>query len=149
MNNKRIILFLISTLTACEYSNSTRVCNHTRNEATLKLTFDTLVMNTWSGGMLKKNLTATFQNWGENLIPLDIDTVNYYAKFLIKPRVCGKIEGGMNRRPNFNFFKEIEIISEFDTIRLRTRAEMRKAFNTDRENPDYFFDLLLQEKTDR
>jgi hypothetical protein len=103
-------------------------------------------MNTWSGGMLKKNLTSTFQNWGENLIPLDIDTVNYCAIYLIKPNVCGHIEGGMNQRPNFNFFKEIEIMSEFDTIQLRTKTEMRKAFNADRETPEYFFDLFLQIK---
>lgn len=93
--------------------------------------------------MLVKNVTKTFRNFGDNLIPLSIDTINYISTYLIKPDSCGSIEGGNNRRPNFHFFKELEIISGDDTLRLLTKEEMRKAFDADREDTKYYFDLLI------
>jgi|GEM_PF-3552371 len=145
MKNLIITLILTITLSSCDYFNNTRVCNQTMKEIKLKITFDSEVIKTWSGGMLQENLTKTFQDWGENLIPIDIDTINYISTYLIKPDSCGQIEGGNNLRPNFRFYKEIEIISEFDTVRLRTKDQMRKAFDADRDNPEYYFDLLIQE----
>ncbi len=144
---KKIIfaLLLTTTLISCDYFNSTRVCNQTRKEIILKITFDTEIVRTWSGGMLVENVTKTFHNWDENLIPLSIDTINYISTYLIKPDSCGKIEGGNNRRPNFHFFKEIKIISHTDTLRLRTKEEMRNAFDANRENANFYFDLLIQE----
>ena len=144
---KKIIisLFLTTTLLSCDYYNNTRVCNQTRKEIILKITFDTEVVKTWSGGMLTKNITETFHNWDDNLIPIDVDTINYTSTYLIKPDSCGQIEGGNNRRPDFHFFKEMEIISESDTLRLRTKEQMRKAFDVDREDTKYYFDLLIQE----
>jgi hypothetical protein len=146
MKNIIIILFLTTTLLSCDYFNNTRVCNQTRKEIKLKISFDSEVIKTWSGGMFVENLTKTFQGWGENLIPIDIDTINYISTYLIKPDSCGQIEGGNNRRPNFHFYKEMEIVSGFDTIRLRTKDQMRKAFDADRDKPNYYFDLLIQEE---
>ena len=139
-----ISLLLTTTLLSCDYFNDTRVCNQTGKQIILKITFDSDEVNSWSGGMLAKNLTKTFGNFGENLAPLNIDTVNYSSTYLIKSDTCGSIEGGNNRRPNFHFFKELEVISGDDTLRLRTKEEMRKAFDADREDPKYYFDLLIQ-----
>jgi outer membrane receptor for monomeric catechols len=130
---------------SCDYFNDTRICNQTRKDIILKVTFDANVVKTWSGGMLVKNLTKTFNSWGDNLIPINIDTINYISTYLIKPDSCGHIEGGNNRRPNFHFYKEMEIISEFDTLKLRTKEQMRKAFDADRSKTKYNFDLLIQE----
>ncbi len=102
---------MTTTLVSCDYFNDTRVCNQTGKEITLKITFDSDEVKSWSGGMLVKNVTKTFKNWDENLIPVDIDTINYVSTYLIKPDTCGQIEGGNNRRPNFHFFKELEIVS--------------------------------------
>lgn len=145
MKNLIITLILITTLSSCDYFNNTRVCNQTRKEIKLKITFDSEVIKTWSGGMLQENLTKTFHDWGENLIPIDIDTIKYISTYIIKPDSCAQIEGGNNRRPNFHFYKELEIISGFDTIKLRTKDQMRKAFDADRDNSNYYFDLLIQE----
>ena len=139
-----ITLLLTTTLVSCDYFNDTRVCNQTGKEIMLKVTFDSDEVKSWSGGMLVKNVTKTFKNWDENLIPLDIDTINYISTYLIKPDTCGQIEGGNNRRPNFHFFKELEIISGDDTLRLTTKEEMRKAFDADRKDTKYYFDLLIQ-----
>ena len=142
---KILITFLLTTtLVSCDYFNDTRVCNQTGKEVILKITFDSNEVKSWSGGMLVRNVTKTFKNWDENLIPLDIDTINYVSTYLIKPDTCGQIEGGNNRRPNFHFFKALEIISGDDTLRLNTKEEMRKAFDADREEPKYYFDLLIQ-----
>ena len=70
MKNIIIILFLTTTLLSCDYFNNTRVCNQTRKEIKLKISFDSEVIKTWSGGMFVENLTKTFQGWGENLIPI-------------------------------------------------------------------------------
>lgn len=134
---------LTATLTSCDYFNDTRVCNQTGKVIKLKITFDSDEVKSWSGGMLVKNVTKTFRNFGDNLIPLNIDTINFISTYLIKPDSCGSIEGGNNRRPNFHFFKELEIISEDDTLRLRTKEEMGKAFDADRKDPKYHFDLLI------
>jgi hypothetical protein len=145
MTKKLLITFLLTTtLVSCDYFNDTRVCNQTRKEIILKITFDSDEVKSWSGGMLVKNVRKTFKNWDENLIPVDIDTINYISTYLIKPDTCGQIEGGNNRRPNFHFFKELEIISGDDTLKLNTKEEMRKAFDADREDPKYYFDLLIQ-----
>jgi hypothetical protein len=142
---KLLITFLLTTtLVSCDYFNNTRVCNQTGKEIILKITFDSDEVKSWSGGMLVKNVRKTFKNWDENLIPVDIDTINYISTYLIKPDTCGQIEGGNNRRPNFHFFKELEIISGDDTLKLNTKEEMRKAFDADREDPKYYFDLLIQ-----
>lgn len=95
--------------------------------------------------MLAINLTKTFQNWDSNLIPLNIDTINYISTYIIKPDSCGQIERGNNRKPFFQFFKEMEIISEADTFRLQTKEQIRKAFDSDRNDTKYYFDLLIQE----
>lgn len=137
-------LLLTATFVSCDYFNDTRVCNQTGKEIVLKITFDRDEVNSWSGGMLVKNVTKTFRNFGDNLTPLNIDTINYISTYLIKPDTCGSIEGGNNRRPNFHFFKELEIISGDDTLRLQTKEEMRKAFDADREDTKYYFDLLIQ-----
>ena len=145
MMKKLLITFLLTTtLVSCDYFNDTRVCNQTGKEIILKITFDSDEVKSWSGGMLVKNVRKTFKNWDENLIPVDIDTINYISTYLIKPDTCGQIEGGNNRRPNFHFFKELEIISGDDTLKLNTKEEMRKAFDADREDPKYYFDLLIQ-----
>lgn len=130
---------------SCDYFNDTRVCNQTGKEIGLKITFDSEEVKTWSGGMLVKNVRETFDNWGDNLTPINIDTVNYISTYLIKPDSCGQIEGGNNRRPNFHFYKELEIVSGSDTLRLRTKEQMRKAFDADRDDTKYYFDLLIQE----
>lgn len=141
---KVIIPSLLTTfLASCDYFNDTRVCNQTDMEIKMKLTFDSSVVNNWSGGALAENLTNTFRNWGENLVLLDIDTINYISTYLIKPDSCGGIEGGNNRRPHFHFYKGIEVISETDTLRLSTKDEMRTAFDADRSDPKYYFDLLI------
>jgi hypothetical protein len=144
---KKLLIGLLwtTTLVSCDYFNETRVCNQTRKDITLKITFDPDEVKSWSGGMLVKNVTKTFKNFGDNLIPISIDTINYISTYLIKPDTCGQIEGGNNRRPNFHFFKELEVISGDDTLRLHTKEEMRKAFDRDREDTHYYFDLLIQE----
>ena len=76
MKNLIITLILTMTLSSCDYFNNTRVCNQTKKEIKLKITFDPEIIKTWSGGMLQENLTKTFHDWGENLIPIDIDTIN-------------------------------------------------------------------------
>ena len=138
-----IAVLLTTILVSCDYFNNTRICNQTGEDIKLKITFDSDVIKTWSGGMLVKNVTKTFENWDDNLIPINIDTINYISTYLIKPDSCGQIEGGNNRRPNFHFYKKLEIITKTDTLKLRTKAEMRKAFDADREEPKYFFDLLI------
>jgi hypothetical protein len=143
MKKLMMSLFVTMTLVSCDYFNNTRVCNQTGREIILKITFDPDEVKSWSGGMLVRNVTKTFRDFGHNLIPLDIDTINYISTYLIKPDSCGSIEGGNNRRPNFHFFKELEIISRDDTLRLRTKEEMRIAFDADREDPKYYFDLLI------
>ena len=95
--------------------------------------------------MLVKDVKKTFTNWDENLVLKDIDTINYISTYLIKPDTCGQIEGGNNRRPNFHFYKEIEIISGLDTLKLLTKEQMRKAFDADRKDTNGYFDLLIQE----
>ena len=144
---KQIIISLLLTtiLVGCDYFNDTRVCNQTEKEIILKITFDSDVVKNWSGGMLARNVTKTFHNWDDNLIPIHVDTINYISTYLIKPDSCGQIEGGNNRRPNFHFYKELEIVSGSDTLRLRTKEQMRKAFDADRDDTKYYFDLLIQE----
>jgi hypothetical protein len=144
MKKLMISLLLTAALLSCDYFNDTRVCNQTGREIILKITFDSDEVKSWSGGMLVKNVTKTFRNFGDNLTPLSIDTINYISTYLIKPDTCGSIEGGNNRRPNFHFFKALEIISGDDTLRLSTKEEMRKAFDADREDTKYYFDLLIQ-----
>ncbi|GAA0196305.1 hypothetical protein GCM10009122_60860 [Fulvivirga kasyanovii] len=142
---KKLILGLLlsAILISCDYFNDTRICNQTGKEIVFKITFDSEVVKNWSGGMLVENVTQTFNNWDENLIPIEVDTVGYISTYLIKPNNCASIEGGNNRRPNFHFYKELEIVADTDTIRLRTKEEMKRAFDADRENPEYYFDLLI------
>jgi hypothetical protein len=130
---------------SCDYFSETRVWNQTGKEIKLKITFDQDEVKSWSGGMLVKDVTKTFSNWGDNLIPLDIDTINYISTYLIKPNTYAQIEGGPNRRPNFHFYKELVIINGSDTLRLRTKKEMKKAFDADREETKGKFDLLILE----
>ncbi len=130
-------------LVSCDYFNDTSVCNQTDKEIILKITFDSDEIKSWSSGMLAKDIKGTFNNWDENLTPINIDVVNYSATYKIKPDACGQIEGGNNRRPNFHFFKKLEIITESDTLRLTTKEEMRKAFDVDREDPKGQFHLLI------
>lgn len=137
--------FLTAILQGCDYFNDTRVCNQTGREIIMRITFDSDVVKSWSGGMLVKNVTKTFTNWDENLIPMDIDTINYISTYFIKSDSCGHIEGGNNRRPTFSFYKELVIISGVDTLRLQTKEQMRKAFDADRSDTNYYFDLLIQE----
>lgn len=95
--------------------------------------------------MLAKDIKGTFSNWDKNLTPIDIDVVTYASTYKIKPNACGQIEGGNNRRPNFHFFKKLEIITESDTLRLTTKEDMRKAFDVDRSDPKGQFHLLILE----
>lgn len=143
---KSIVFFLLTAaLVGCDYFNNTSVCNQTGGEIVLKITFDQDEINNWSGGMLAKDIKGTFSNWDKNLTPIDIDVVTYASTYKIKPNACGQIEGGNNRRPNFHFFKKLEIITESDTLRLTTKEDMRKAFDVDRSDPKGQFHLLILE----
>jgi len=137
------MLFLTITLIGCDYYSNTRICNQLGREITLKIVFDSNEVNSWSGGILADNLTQFLKNYGEKLTPLNIDTLNYTATYLIKPDTCASIEGGNIRRPSFHFFKSLEIISGYDTLKLSSKEQMRKAFDADREQPEYYFDLLI------
>jgi hypothetical protein len=142
---KKVILIslLTTTLIGCDYFNDTKICNQSGQEITLKITFDAEVVKGWSGGMLAENIDKTFKEWDDNLIPVNIDTINYISTYIIKPDSCAHIEGGNNRRPNFHFYKKLEIFTNIDTIRLNTKEEMIKAFAADRNDPKYNFDLLI------
>lgn len=129
---------------SCDFFNDTRVCNETGQEIRLKISFDSNAVNTCSGGALKDCLTKTFKTWDDNLFAVDIDTINYCTTYLIKKDSCGQIEGGNNRRPYFSFFRKLEVYTDSDTLTLQTKEQMQKAFNADRENPEYYFDLLIQ-----
>jgi len=50
------------------------------------------------------------------------------------------IEGGNNEKPNFEYFKEIEVWTINDTLRLKTKEEMIKAFGVDKERTSFYFD---------
>ena len=89
--------------------------------------------------MLAQNL----YDWDDNLIPLNIDTTNFVSTYLIKPDSCAQIEGGNNPRPNFDYYKKLEIMTDADTIKLNTKEEMIKAFAADRDDPKFDFDLLI------
>lgn len=143
---KKITIHLLLTifLASCDFFNDTRICNETGKEITLKITFDSNVVKTWSGGAFADNIAKTFQNWDDNLIAIDVDTINYVSTYLIKNDSCGQIEGGNNRTPYFEFFKKLEVVSDFDTLVLETKEQMRNAFNADRQDPKYYFDLLIQ-----
>ena len=143
MKKITLILFLTLTLIGCDYFNDTKICNQTEKEITLKVTFDSDIIKGWSGGMLAQNLSKTFHDWDDNLMPINIDTINFISIYLIKPNSCAQIEGGNNLRPNFHFYKKLEIITEFDTIRLNTKEEMINAFAADRDDPKFDFDLLI------
>lgn len=143
MKNKIINLLMAVILSSCDYFNDTKICNQIGKEITLKITFDSEVIKGWSSGMLAKDIAKTFREWDKSLIPVKIDTVNYTSVYLIKSGSCGHIEGGNNRRPNFNFYKNLEIITQDDTIRLATKEEMTKAFAADREEPKFDFNLLI------
>lgn len=138
-----IIILLIATLNSCDYFNYTKICNQTGKEITLKITFDAEVIKEWSGGMLAKDIGKTFHEWDKNLIPINIDTINYISTYILKPDSCAQIEGGNNHRPNFCFYKKLEIITDGDTIRLNTKEEMIKAFSADRNDPKFDFYLLI------
>ena len=140
-----ISVLLSTTLISCDYFNKTRICNQTSKDIILKITFDKDVVKTWSGGMLVENVTKTFHNWDDNLISMNIDTLKFISTYLVKACSCGQIEGGNNRRPNFHFYKELEIVSGSDTLRLQTKEQIRKAFDADRADANYFFDLLIQD----
>jgi hypothetical protein len=138
-----IIILLATTLNSCDYFNDTKICNQTGKEITLKITFDSDVVKDWSGGMLTENISKTFNEWDENLIPINIDTINYISTYIIRPDSCANIEGGNSRRPDFHFYKKLEIFTDGDTIRLNTKEGMTKAFAADRKDPNGDFDLLI------
>ncbi|AYB33336.1 hypothetical protein D4L85_23325 [Chryseolinea soli] len=140
----KLALTLFSTiiLTSCDYYNDTRVCNQTGQDITLIIRFDTDGIK--NGGLEPRKFTKTFHNWRENLTPIHFDTINFISTYLINRDSCGQIEGGPNRRPNFRFIKAMTVVTKSDTIELKTKGEMRKAFGADREEPEYYFDLLIK-----
>ena len=40
----------------------------------------------------------------------------------------------------------MEVINDNDTLRLNTKEQMRKAFDADREEPEYYFNLLITKR---
>lgn len=74
---------------------------------------------------------------------LEVDTINNFCIYQLPPDSCCEIEGGNNRRPFFDDFSKITIIST-DTIILDTKDKMREAFNADRKNTEYYFDLVIK-----
>ncbi|MGB3181144.1 MAG: hypothetical protein WBB45_07120 [Cyclobacteriaceae bacterium] len=145
MKKLLIIFCFTAILLGCDYFSETRICNQIGKDITLKIAFDSSEVNSWSGGMLSNNLTKFLSNYGENLNPIDIDTINYTATYLIRADSCASIEGGNNPRPTFHFFKYLEVINENDTLKLITKEQMIKAFDADRERPEFYFDLLIME----
>lgn len=136
-----LALFSIIGLTRCDYYNDTRVCNQTGQDITLIIRFD--INNIKNGGLEPKKFAKTFHHWRKNLVPIHFDTINFISTYLVNRDSCAQIDGGPEPRPHFDYVREITVVTKSDTIALKTKEEMRKAFGADRKETVYYFDFVI------
>lgn len=134
---KHIILsFLILLLfSSCEKVYFTNLRNCTDTDLILEIVLDKDSVNKYNNH-LKESTIISFNNGGKLI---KIDSTNYIATFLLKPKEEYTFEGGLGEKPEFTEISKINIYGK-DTLRINSRAEMFKNFEEE-SNRQYVLEV--------
>ncbi|MCP4521214.1 MAG: hypothetical protein GY827_05935 [Cytophagales bacterium] len=128
--NKLINIILISILiTSCDYHTITRINNQSNTDIIVEIDFDS---------------SSNIINNQEGLITISIDTIKNNGRYKMISNSSGKIEFNTGKYPYFSGLKKISVLSKNDTLTLKTKDDMVKAFNAQKEEYNGFYDLTIK-----
>ena len=116
------LLFLL-LFSSCEKVYWTDLRNSTDTDLILEIVLDKDSVNKYNNH-LKESTIISFNNGGKLI---KMDSINYTATFLLKPKEQYSFEGGLGEKPEFTEISKINIYGK-DTLRINSRAEMFKNF---------------------
>src|SRR5690606_33218038 len=114
-------------LTSCEPVYEAVIINETKNDVILQLTFDKKELEKAWGDSLYLGLLNSYPNT-PTIDRINKDTINLIYSYSIKPQGIFPFGSGIGYKPDFDSVKEILILKP-DTLLLRSKAEMSKAFD--------------------
>jgi hypothetical protein len=135
-------LAITFSLIGCDTWHGSRICNQTGQDLKIEIRFDLEYLRQ-NEKLSPQGQVRKFHERNEGLMLVSIDTVGFVGQYLIKADSCGTIEFLNSVRPHFHKIREL-IIYTSDTLRYGTREEILKAFDSERENPEYSFDLVVK-----
>ena len=126
-----IILFSL-LLSGCDPMATATICNKSKNEIFVFIEFDKnyLLERT---DLTKRDIVKL------NLPAIDVDTLNLKGKYKIMPDSCYIIDFGRGYEPWFNQFSKLIIISGKDTLKLKSKGEIKEAFK--KEEDGYYLKI--------
>ena len=114
-------LFTVS----CDPIYTSEIRNRTNENLTVEIHFDNKKMNEiWDGRPIIPYLKRHGLKDGVNII--EFDTVDFKTVYRIDPQNSFYLEHGM-KRPDYEIYKSIKIISRADTLNLNGREEIKNA----------------------
>lgn len=139
MKNIIPLIILIVLLTSCDANMRTYLCNDTDENIILKVQLDTLYIKENRDDLPILDFLL-LHKYDTTISAIRIDSLIYNGDFLIKPKTCYPIDGGINPVPSM-YFSRMEIQSKSDTIVIVGRKNINNSF---KEYEKYQFRMTIK-----
>lgn len=131
------ISFVVCTLFSCDRFGLARICNKSNDNIHVIIKFDNAYIQRERKDLEINELIRTYHKSYSNLHLIKYNTDKLIAEYEIYKDSCAGIDGDWGGIPQFNFFEKIIIAKKGDTLILRSKNEMKKAFIKEENTLDF------------
>ena len=120
-----IVLFSL-LLSGCDPMATATICNKSKNEIFVFIDFD-------KNYLLERTDLTERDIVRLDLPAIEVDTLNLKGKYKIMPDSCYMIDFNRGNKVWFHQFSKITIISGKDTLKLKSKEEIKEAFKEEED----------------
>jgi hypothetical protein len=131
------ILFIVCTLSSCDKFGRARIFNKSNENIHVIVKFDKAYIQRERKDLEINELIRTYHDGYSNLNLIRYNTDKLTAEYEIRKDSCAEIGGDWGGIPQFNFFERIIIAKKGDTLILRSKNEMKRAFIKEENTLDF------------
>jgi hypothetical protein len=131
------IFFVVCTISSCDKFGRARILNKSNENIRVIVKFDKAYIQREREDLEINELIQTYHDGHSNLNLIRYNTDKLTAEYEIQKDSCAEIDGGWGGIPQFNFFEKIIIEKKGDTLILRGKNEMKKAFIKEENTLDF------------
>ena len=129
--------FVVCTLSSCDKFGRARIFNKSNENIHVIIKFDKAYVQREREDLEINELIRTYHDGYSNLNLIRYNTEQLTAEYEIQKDSCAEIDGDWGGIPQFNFFEKIIIAKKADTLTLKSKNEMKRAFIKEENTLDF------------
>jgi len=130
------IFFVVCSISSCDKFGRARILNKSNENIRVIVKFDKGYIQEREDLEINE-LIRTYHDGYSNLNLIRYNTDKLTAEYEIQKDSCAEIDGDWGGVPEFNFFEKVIIAKKGDTLILRSKNEMKRAFIKEKNTLDF------------